>query len=137
MNPITILLAEDNPVNQKVAELMFRRLGYSIDVVSDGQQAVDAVRDRGYDIVLMDAQMPVMDGVSAARWIRENLPENRQPMIFVMSASILSDSRHAWREVRVDGFIEKPVRVDFLRSEMERAVAEVRRVRVAQAEAVD
>jgi CheY-like chemotaxis protein len=131
MHPIRILLAEDNPVNQKVAELMFKRLGYGIEIVSNGQEAIEAIQQHAYDIVVMDSQMPVMDGVTAARWIRDSLPPEEQPMILVMSASMIADSKAEWKGVNVDGFIEKPVRVDQMRDKMDDALSRLEAMRHA------
>ena len=126
MNPIKILLAEDNPVNQKVAELMLRRIGYEIDIESNGEKAIEALKKHGHQIVLMDAHMPVMDGLEATRWIRKNIPPENQPIVFVMTATLMTEARDAWRGIQVEGFIEKPVRVDFLKKQIDKAVQEIR-----------
>jgi CheY-like chemotaxis protein len=122
MDKPRILLVEDNPINQRVAQLMLQRLGYAIDIASNGQEAIDGFKKEPYDIILMDAQMPVMDGITASKWIRDNIDEEDQPKIFVMSATVTSEARLEWKEVRVDGYIEKPVRMDLLKSELENAV---------------
>ena len=115
MNRPTILLAEDNPVNQKVAALRLKRLGYEVEVQPDGKRAIEAFQSSHHDIILMDAQMPVMNGMEAASWIRENVPADKQPKIFVMSATMIAEARQIWKSIDVDGFIEKPVQVDLLR----------------------
>ena len=124
MNPIRILLAEDNAVNQKVAELMLRRIGYEAEIAGNGKIAIEKFQNYAYSIILMDAQMPVMDGVEATRWIRENIDETKQPKIIVMSAALIDESRENWAEVRVDGYIEKPIRIELLKQVLDQAYEE-------------
>jgi CheY-like chemotaxis protein len=126
MDQIKILLAEDNPVNQKVAELMLRRIGYEIDIESNGEKAIEALKKERHHIVLMDAHMPVMDGLEATRWIRKNIKPEDQPKVFVMTATLMAEARDAWKGIDVDGFIEKPVRVELLRKQIESVVEEIR-----------
>jgi CheY-like chemotaxis protein len=111
---IRILLAEDNPVNQRVATLLLDRLGHQTDVVGDGAQAVAAVLTGDYDLVLMDLHMPVMDGIDAAREIRRDKPGGR-PRIVALTASATDDSRRACFAAGMDDFVTKPVEVDELR----------------------
>ncbi len=100
--PLRVLLAEDNIVNQKVARLMLAKLGHRVDVVANGLEAVDAVRLGAYDVVLMDVQMPELDGLQATRMIRGELPTDRQPPIVAVTANVqLEDSRGVHR--RRDG----------------------------------
>lgn len=121
-----ILVAEDNATNQKVAELMLRRIGYEADIAENGKVAIEKLQEAGHKIVLMDAQMPVMTGVEASLWIRENIEPENQPKIFVMSASLVSESQEQWSDVNVDGYIEKPIRIDALKSVLDAAVLDVR-----------
>ena len=107
--PIRILLAEDNLANQKVALLILRRLGYQADVATNGIEAVAAVQGQPYDLVLMDVQMPEMDGLDATRAIRASLPPERQPMIVAMTADALAETRQACLDAGMDGYISKPV----------------------------
>jgi len=111
---LRILVAEDNSVNQKVALLMLGKLGQRADVVGNGQEAIDAIRQRPYDLVLMDVQMPVLDGHEAARRIRAELPTARQPRIVAMTASALSDDIDACFAAGMDGHLAKPVRMEDL-----------------------
>jgi signal transduction histidine kinase/CheY-like chemotaxis protein len=107
---LRILLAEDNLVNQKVARLMLTRLGHHVDTVSNGSEAVQAVHRAHYDVVLMDVQMPVLDGLAATQQIRSGLPADRQPRIAAMTASVLVEDRTACAAAGMDAYLTKPVR---------------------------
>jgi PAS domain S-box-containing protein len=107
--PLQILVAEDNPVNQKVIRLMLERLGYRPDIVGNGLEAVQALRLRPYDLVLMDMQMPELDGLAATRRIRAELPPERQPRIVVLTANVFSEGRAAAQAAGVDGYLTKPL----------------------------
>ncbi|MGZ6827970.1 MAG: response regulator, partial [Mycobacteriales bacterium] len=111
---LRVLLAEDNVVNQKVASLILHRLGQQPDVVSNGQEALEAVRARPYDLVLMDVQMPVMDGLEATRRIRAEVAPSRQPRIVAMTANALVEDREACFAAGMDDYLAKPVRSDEL-----------------------
>ena len=111
---LRLLLAEDNAVNQKVAVLVLERFGQRPDVVGNGAEALQALQDRDYDLVLMDVQMPVMDGLEATRRIRAELPAQRQPKIVAMTANALSDDRERCLEAGMDGHLGKPVRPEDL-----------------------
>ncbi len=114
VSDLRILLAEDNPVNQKVAVRVLQKLGYRVDVVADGDEAVAAVHDRTYDVVLMDVQMPVMDGLEATRRIRAGAPVGAQPHIVAMTANAFAEDRIACLEAGMDAYLSKPVRVEAL-----------------------
>jgi len=119
--PWRILLAEDNPVNQKVEQLMLARLGYRADVAGDGYEVLEALRRQRYDLILMDIQMPGMDGLEAARRLRAELPAARQPRIIAVTANVMSGQREACFAAGMDDFVGKPVCFAELRSALLRA----------------
>jgi len=132
--PLRLLLAEDNPVNQRVAVLMLERLGQRVDVVADGAEAVRAVERTPYDLVLMDVQMPELDGLEATRRIRARLPADRQPRIVAMTADASTEDRQRSLAAGMDDHLSKPVRSEDLGAVLQRAaelLPEERRVPAA------
>ncbi|MCP4659303.1 MAG: response regulator, partial [bacterium] len=109
-----ILLAEDNVVNQMVAKAFLNRLGYRSDCVANGLEALEAVRRGSYDVVLMDVQMPEMDGLEATRRIREELASRRQPLIVAMTAHAMRGDEQRCREAGMDAYLSKPLRINEL-----------------------
>ena len=112
-----ILLAEDNPINQMVAQKMLEKLGLKADVANNGAEAVKVLSETAYDLVLMDCQMPEMDGFDATREIRkmEIKALNEEPLpVIAMTANVMSGDRERCLEVGMDDYIGKPVQVDKL-----------------------
>lgn len=105
---VSILVAEDNPVNQKVVRHMLRRLGYDVEIVDNGRSAVEAVAERTYQLVLMDLQMPEMDGIEATRRIREHMTDSELPII-ALTANARPQDREACTTAGMNDFISKPV----------------------------
>ncbi len=110
---LRVLLAEDNSVNQMVASRALQRLGCSVDVVDNGLAAIDAVMARRYDLVLMDLQMPELDGIAATRAIRKLL-EVEQPRIVALTANAMQEDRTRCLAAGMDDFLSKPVTLDGL-----------------------
>ena len=113
-SPLRILLTEDNVVNQKVALRVLERLGYAADVASNGLEAVAAAQATDYDVILMDVQMPEMDGLTATREIRATLPAERQPYVVAMTANAMAGDREQALEAGMDAYLSKPVRRETL-----------------------
>ena len=111
--PLRILLAEDNVVNQKVASRVLGKLGYRPDVVSNGKEALEAVVRQVYDLVLMDVQMPEMDGIEATVRITERLGDER-PWIIALTANALQGDRERYLGVGMNDYLSKPIRVEAL-----------------------
>jgi PAS domain S-box-containing protein len=119
-----VLLAEDNVVNQKVALLMLGRIGFRADVAADGNEVLEALRRQRYDIILMDVQMPEMDGLDASRQVRAlwpNAPE--RPWIIALTANAMQGDREACLSAGMDDYISKPIKTEELTAAMERARA--------------
>ena len=113
-HPLRVLVAEDNGVNQKVALAMLRHLGYRADLASDGVEAVESVRRVPYDVVLMDLQMPELDGIGATRQIREEHAEGRRPRIVALTANAFEEDREACLAAGMDDYVSKPLKAETL-----------------------
>ncbi len=123
VHPEHILLAEDNVVNQKVALSMLRKLGFRADVAANGVEALESVRRQRYDIVLMDVQMPEMDGLEAARRINQLRPERpTRPWIIALTANAMQGDREMCLAAGMDDYISKPIKTEELAAALARAV---------------
>jgi len=114
-NQLSVLVAEDNVVNQKVVLMLLKKLGVNADLVADGAQAIEAVMGNHYDLVLMDVQMPEVDGLAATREIRSRLPLDRQPVIFGLTAHATTEYRDICLGAGMNGFLTKPLEMEKLR----------------------
>jgi signal transduction histidine kinase/CheY-like chemotaxis protein/HPt (histidine-containing phosphotransfer) domain-containing protein len=119
--PLHILLAEDNAVNQKLALLMLERLGYRAGVASSGSEVLEALQRQHYDVVLMDVQMPDMDGLEATRRIRADFPAETQPRIIAMTANAMREDRAICLAAGMDDYISKPIQVRQLVASLSKA----------------
>ena len=111
---LRILLAEDNAVNQKVALALLDSLGYRADVAWDGVETLEALERQPYDVVLMDVQMPKLDGLDASRRICERWPEEARPRIIAMTANAMLEDREACFAAGMDDYVAKPIRPEAL-----------------------
>ncbi|MBC8078000.1 MAG: response regulator [Chloroflexales bacterium] len=119
--PLRILLAEDNVINQRVALRTLERLGYRADVAANGLEVLDALARQPYDVVLMDVQMPELDGLETTRRIVVQAPPHMRPRIIAMTANALQGDRELCLQAGMDDYISKPVRVDEIVQALERA----------------
>ena len=110
-HPLRILLVEDNKINQLVATRLLQRLGYRIDIVGNGQEALYALEQQAYDVIFMDIQMPIMDGVTATKQIRQRWQTSQQPHIIAMTANALKGDRESYLAAGMDDYISKPVQL--------------------------
>ncbi len=110
--PLKILLAEDNLINQKLATRVLNKLGYEIEIAGNGQEAVDMLESKSFDVVLMDVLMPEMDGLEATRHIRKN--SEMQPIIVAMTANAMPEDREECIKAGMNDYISKPINLEIL-----------------------
>jgi CheY-like chemotaxis protein/HPt (histidine-containing phosphotransfer) domain-containing protein len=113
-HPLRILLAEDNIINQKVTLGILERVGYRADIAANGLEVLESLKRQPYDVVLMDVQMPEMDGVEATRIIRQKWPKDQQPHIVALTANALQGDREEFLNAGMDDYVSKPIEVDEL-----------------------
>jgi CheY-like chemotaxis protein len=111
-HPLRILLAEDSLVNIKIALWFLRKLGYHADVAFNGIEVIDALRRRSYDAILMDAEMPEMDGRQATMLIRRDFPSDEQPNIIAMTANAQPGDREEYLSLGMNDYITKPIKME-------------------------
>jgi len=122
-HPLRILLAEDNAVNQKLALRLLEQMGYVADVAANGLEVIAALGRQGYDVVLMDVQMPEMDGFEASREITRRWPADERPRIVAMTANAMQGDRELCLAAGMDDYVSKPIRVEELVAALERSPA--------------
>lgn len=122
-NPLRILLAEDNRVNQRVMQHLLQRMGYTLDLAGDGVDAILLVQEQQYDLLLMDLQMPLLDGYEATRQIRLLGTAVHQPRIAALTAHTAEGDRERCLQAGMDDFISKPVRMEELVALLQRCHA--------------
>jgi len=120
VSPLHILAAEDNLVNQKIIIYMLAKLGYTVDIVQNGREAVSAAGSKKYDIILMDVQMPEMDGLEATRIIRRNQGDDHKFFIVAMTANAMQGDREECIAAGMDDYISKPISLDDLTNMLEK-----------------
>ena len=117
LKDIEILLVDDNKVNQRLMKLTLSQLVVKVDVASDGKEAFEMYQQKSYDLIFMDVQMPVMDGLESAKLIREfekNSGASQRVLIVALTGSELTENKDACLEAGMDDFIEKPIRVEMM-----------------------
>lgn len=120
--PMNILIAEDNLINQKLISKIITRLGYKPQMVINGAQVLEAIKKENFDLILMDVQMPELDGLETTRIIRKT--EKRQPYIIAMTASAMTEDRMACLEAGMNGFVSKPIAIQDLVVALEKSFTE-------------
>jgi signal transduction histidine kinase/DNA-binding response OmpR family regulator len=118
-----VLVVEDNPVNARVGALQVKKLGYDVDVVSSGKEAVEKATTAEYNAILMDCQMPDLDGFSATRQIREAESDRKHTVIIAMTAGAMAVNRERCLQAGMDDFLAKPVRLEDLREMLYRWIS--------------
>lgn len=126
---VRVLLVEDNQINQKVATLLLRRLGFEVDIAGNGVEAIRSAQRRHYPIILMDVQMPEMDGIQATREILGESKSDNRPLILAMSAGVSHERRSQCLDAGMSAFVAKPVQLEELRKHLVNAMATLRKSR--------
>ncbi len=121
MHPLSILLAEDNAVNQKVALRLLEKMGYRADIAANGEEVLEALRWRSYDVIFMDVQMPEMDGIEVTRRIRANMGSVPQPHIIAMTAYAMEGDRQRCLDAGMHDYVSKPVKIEEMMQALLRA----------------
>ncbi len=116
---LTILLAEDNLINQQVAKLLLKKLGYQVDVANNGQEALLALAKSDYDVVLMDVEMPEMDGLTATEYIRRSRDQNERPWIIAVTAYSMEGDRERCLASGMNDYVSKPIRLEALQQALQ------------------
>ena len=123
-HPLSILIAEDHEVNQMLAEMLLNRLGYQPKLANNGQEALKILEQQEFDVILMDVQMPEIDGLDATRIIRkkEGAP---QPIIIAMTANAMKEDRELCLKAGMDDYISKPIKIELLKEALEKASGKI------------
>jgi PAS domain S-box-containing protein len=122
---LQVLLADDNAVNQQLALVLLKKMGYRADVATNGAEVLEALSRRPYDVVLMDVEMPVMDGLEASRRINQEWPAGQRPRIIAMTANAMQGDREACLAAGMDDYLSKPIRREELAAALARSEARV------------
>ncbi len=119
--PLRILMAEDNKINQKVAKLVLKQLSYKIDIANDGLEVLEKLKENDYDVILMDVQMPNMDGYEATREISKNVPLERRPYVIALTANAMQGDRERAIAAGMHDYVSKPIRPEKIGAALEKA----------------
>lgn len=118
--PLRILIAEDNMVNQKLAMSLLNLMGYRVEAVVNGRQVVDILKVKKFDIILMDIQMPEMNGIEATEWIIYNMPADDQPLVIAITANAMVGDREKCLDAGMVDYMAKPIKVNELQAMLEK-----------------
>src|SRR5262249_38704670 len=121
--PLRLLVVEDNEINQEVLVQMLAQLGYQANIAENGLRALETLQHETYDIILMDVQMPEMDGLATTRRIRSEIAPNQQPCIIAVTANVVREEREECFSAGMDDYISKPIDPRQLIAALERAGA--------------
>jgi CheY-like chemotaxis protein len=117
-----VLAADDNRGNQMLIRTFLKKFGLAVDIVDNGSEALHKMRETAYDVIFMDVNMPIMDGLEATRRIREEIASDRQPWIVAITANVAAEDRQRCTDAGMNDFLEKP----FAKAAFERVLATVR-----------
>ena len=124
VSPLKVLLVEDHDINRKLAEIMLQRMGCHYATAQDGQEALDRMAGEHFDVVLMDVMMPVMDGITALRHLREREAQmGGRTMVLMVTAHAMTGDRERFLAAGADGYVSKPMSQQALQAEIERVMA--------------
>jgi CheY-like chemotaxis protein/anti-sigma regulatory factor (Ser/Thr protein kinase) len=125
-HPMNILVAEDNTINQKLIERILNKLGYRVEMVNNGNEVLEKLHTDRYDVILMDIQMPIMDGIETTRIIRKT--QTHQPYIIALTANAMPEERESYLNAGMDEYISKPMRLERLTDVLKIAYNHISRV---------
>jgi two-component system, sensor histidine kinase and response regulator len=121
MPSFSLLLAEDNPINLKVALCFLEKLGYPVDIANNGREVLAAFAKHPYEVILLDIQMPEIDGLEVARRIRKQTGQTKQPWLIAMTAHAMKSDRSACFAAGINDYLQKPTRLEDLKGALLRA----------------
>jgi CheY-like chemotaxis protein len=131
------LIAEDNIVNQKIAEKLFQKLGYQVDIVNNGVEVLTALKQQIYDVIFMDIQMPELDGIETTEAIYQEWGKTNRPYIIAMTANAMQSNRDECLSVGMDDFIPKPVKLEAIVESIQLVQKRLFQHRIYQSESTD
>lgn len=115
-----ILLAEDNDVNRKVALLILQRLGHQTEIARNGREVIEKVKQQSFNVILMDVQMPEIDGLEATKWIRQHLDSAQQPYIIALTANAMEGDAQICLDAGMNAYLKKPIKIEALKHQLEK-----------------
>jgi CheY-like chemotaxis protein len=123
--PLRILVAEDNVTNQRVIDFILKKMGYRVDLANNGKEVIEALERQPYDLILMDLEMPVIDGLKAFRHIRKNVAADEQPQVVALTANASEEKRRECLDSGMNAYLTKPVKIPALVEQIQRTYLEI------------